>query len=88
MMTHFFSGGIQTPQERIIGRTFELRQHRPSVIDGKGDDAAWVDRLPLIHHKDVVEVQKVQRADGLQLSHVRARNARVSCDKRPKVPLA
>jgi hypothetical protein len=34
------------PQGRVIGRTFEFRQHRPFVIDGKGDDAARVDRLP------------------------------------------
>ena len=76
------------PQERVIGRAFKLRQQRPFVFDGKSDDAARVDRLPLIYHKDIVEVEKVQRADSLQLSYVRARNSHVLCDKHSKVSLS
>src|SRR5580704_17232512 len=68
---HFFSRGIQLPQERIIGRPLKLREQRPFVFDGKSGDAARVDRLPLIHHKDIVEVEKVDRADSLQFSYVR-----------------
>ena len=36
------SGGIQSPQERVIGRTFEPRQHGPLFLGAKSDDAARV----------------------------------------------
>ena len=88
MMTHFFPGGIQLPQERVIGRAFKLRQQRLFVFDGKSDDTARIDQLPLMHYKDIVEVKKIQRADSLQLSYVRTHSSHVLCDKRSKVSLS
>ena len=74
-------------QERIIGRALELRQHRPFVFDRQRDDAARVDRLALVHDKNIVEVEKIQRADRLQLTDVRPRGSHVPGDKRAKVAL-
>ena len=88
MMTHFFPEAFKHRKNGSSGERSNFGSTGRSFSNGKNDDAARVDQLPLIHHKDVVEVEKVQRADSLQMSYVRARNAHVPCDKRPKVPLA
>jgi len=87
-MTHFLPEAFNFRKNGVIGRAFVLRQQRPFVFDGKSDDTARVDRLPLIFHKDIVEVEKIQRADSLQLSDVGARGSHVLCDKCAKVSLA
>ena len=38
--------------------------------------------------KDIVEVEKIQRADCFQLSDIRTVNSDVPCNKRSKVPLS
>ena len=88
MMTHFFPEAFNCSQERVVGRAFKLRQHRPTIFDWKCDDAARVDRLSLVRDKDIVEVEKIQRADRLQLSDVRARGADMRRDKCAKIALA
>ena len=82
------AGDMQLQQKWIIWRAFKLRQHWSFVFNRKNDDAARIDWLPLIQHRDIVEVEKVQRADSLQFSYVRARRPHVSCDKRAKIPLS
>jgi hypothetical protein len=82
------SGGVQLLQEGIIGRAFKFRDQRPFFFDGKSNDARRVDRLPLIHHKNIVEIEKIQRSDCLQLSDIRTSSSDVSCNKRSKVSLS
>jgi hypothetical protein len=82
------AGGMQLPQKWIVWRAFKFRQHWALVFNGKSDDIARIDWLSLIQHCDIVEVEKVQRADSLQFSHVRAHRPHVSCDKRAKIPLS
>ena len=74
-------------QKCVIGRVFKLRQHRSIIFDWKCDDTARVDLFSLVRHKDIVEVEKIQRADCLQLSDVRARNPDMRRDKCPKIAL-
>jgi hypothetical protein len=47
---------------------------RPLILDGKSDDAARIDRLPL-HHKDIIEIEKVESAGSFQLSDVGVRSS-------------
>jgi len=59
-------------------------------VAGEASLGYWRDRLKKAGAvaRDIVEVEKVQRADSLQFSHVRARSPHVSCDKCSKIPLS
>lgn len=85
MMTHFFPETFKRRRNGSSGERSNFGSKRPFLLEGKSDHTARVDQLAFIHHKNIVEVEKVQCADGLQLSYVRAGNARVLCDKRSKV---
>ena len=66
----FFSRSIQLPQERIAWRALERWQHWPSAHNWQRDDAAGINRLPLVQHGDIVEVEKIQCADRFQSSDI------------------
>ena len=84
----FFSGSIQLPQERIARRALERWQHWPSAHNWQRDDAAGVNRLSLIQHGDIVEVEKIQCADRFQSSDISAPGLHVLRHQDAEVPLA
>ena len=87
MMTHFFPEAFNCRRNGSLGERSNFGSSGRIVFDGKRDDAARVDLFPLVRHKDIVEVEKIQRADRLQLPDVRARSSHVLGDKRSKIAL-
>ena len=68
----FLAGGIDLPQERIVRRAIELREHASFVCHRQADDALRIDLLALFANRHVVEVEKVLRAGRLQPADVAA----------------
>jgi hypothetical protein len=57
---------VKLPQEGVPRHGLELGQYCAAVHDRKHDDAARIDRLSLVEHLYVVEVEKIERARRLQ----------------------
>ena len=54
----------------------------------ESEDAERINQFPLVQHRNIVEVEKVQRADGFQLAHVSPFRSTVPGQKCSKVSLS
>ena len=84
----FPARGVEPAQEGVLRRALERRQHRPAPLDRQLDHAQGVDRLALVAHRDVVEVEEIERAGRLQAAHLAAARLGVAHHQGAEVALA
>lgn len=84
----FHAGGMHLPEKRVIGRARKLRQCLAMADDGQGDDAARIDGVTCPQHRDVVEIQKIERADAFHVADVCLLGLDVLRDERAEFPFA